>query len=170
MKATKKTTTAAKKTAKKTTKQKKPKTCKLQAKDIAEHESTEHESEELSQVSANTNQSFEHIVDTSFFYTSDKLINSLDNDVIISQIQKKYPDLSDKSTDSVIKKSIIEFLADEQFVESVLEFYSLSIFDLFKLFYKLCGAAVFKGMYLDKIRKVISDKKYASVSARRKYK
>lgn len=158
MKATKKTTTA-----KKTAKQKKPKTCKLQAEDIAEHES-----EELSQA-ASTNESFEYNVDTSFFYTNDKFINALDNDAIISQIQKKYPDLSDKSTDSVIKKNIVKFLDDEQFVESVLEFYNLSIFDLFKLFYKLYGA-VFKGMYLVKVRKVISDKKYASVHARREYK
>ena len=168
MKATKKTTTA-KKNAKKTAKQKKPKACKLQAEDIAEHENAEHESEELSQAAASTNQSFEYNVDTSFFYTSDKFINALDNEAIISQIQKKYPDLSDKSTDSVIKKNIVKFLDDEQFVESVLEFYNLTIFDLFKLFYKLYGA-VFKGMYLVKIRKVISDKKYASVPARRKHK
>jgi len=45
MKATKKTTTA-----KKTAKQKKPKACKLQAEDIAEHES-----EEQSQTAASTN-------------------------------------------------------------------------------------------------------------------
>jgi len=69
----------------------------------------------------------------------------------------------------MLKKSIVKFLDDEQFVESVLEFYSLSIFDLFKLFYKLYGA-VFKGMYLVKVRKVISGKKYASFPARRKHK
>jgi len=74
MKSTKKTTAA-----KKTAKQKKPKPCKLQAEDIAEHES-----EELSQAEASANESFEYNVDTSFFYTNDKFINALDNDAIIS--------------------------------------------------------------------------------------
>ena len=92
--------------------------------------------EEAESQTANPNSTLEYNVETSFFYTSDKFINAIDNDNILKEIQKKYPDLSEKNTDGAIKKNIIKFLDDEQFVESVLNFYNLSIFDLFKLLYK----------------------------------
>ena len=111
---------------------------------------------------------FESAVDTSFFYTSDKFINSLDNNEIIKKIQTKYPNLSIKSTDSVIKKNILHFVEDEKFVESILDYYSLNIFELFKILYSKYSP-IFKGMYLTKLRKILQNKKYADANRRTKY-
>ena len=44
----------------------------------------------------------------------------------------------------------------------------MSVFDLFKLLYKMFSS-VFKGMYLVKVRKTISGKKYANLPGRRKH-
>lgn len=60
--------------------------------------------------------SFENDIDTSFFYTNDKFINTLDNDVVISEIQKKYPELSSKNADGIIKKHLTYFLEDEEYI------------------------------------------------------
>lgn len=154
----------------KTTKAKTSKKKKVEDVNTEEFEHSEDEFDESSnkQKQQNTNAMFENSVDTSFFYTNDKFINSIDNDEIIAKIQSKYPDLSDKNTDSVIKKNIIHFIEDDAFVKLILDYYSINIFELFKLLYKMFST-VFKGMYLVKIRKILENKNYVEYSTKRKF-
>ena len=167
-KKTKVTKSTVKKTGKKTdgkkTKAEKVRTKSKQRK-LVEHAELDVLEQEEPQ---STNSQLEYNVETSFFYTSDKFINAIDNDNILKEIQKKYPELSDKNTDGAIKKSILKLLDDDKFVEQLLEYYNLSVFDLFKLLYKMFSS-VFKGMYLVKVRKTIAGKKYATLPARRKH-
>ena len=107
-------------------------------------------------------QSVESSVDTSFFYTSDKYINSLDNERIFLTIQSRYSEINANNTDSTIKKNIAFFLNDEQFVQYILDYYGLTIYDLFKLLYKQYGS-LFKGPYIKKIKKVLANKQYAKL-------
>ena len=104
-------------------------------------------------------QSFEANVETSFFYTLDKFINSLDNNVIFYDIQKKYENINLSNNDTAIKKSLALFLDDEKFVNSILKKYNITIFDLFKILYTKYNS-LFKGPYIKKIKKIITDKKY----------
>lgn len=104
-------------------------------------------------------QSFESNVETSFFYTLDKFINSLDNNSIFYDIQKKYENINLSNNDTVIKKSLALFLDDEKFVNSILKKYNITIFDLFKILYTKYNS-LFKGPYIKKIKKIITDKKY----------
>lgn len=104
-------------------------------------------------------QSFEANVETSFFYTLDKFINSLDNDVIFYDIQKKYENINLSNNDTAIKKSLALFLDDEKFVNSILKKYNITVFDLFKILYTKYNS-LFKGPYIKKIKKIITDKKY----------
>lgn len=106
--------------------------------------------------------SVEYCVETSFFYTSDKFINSLDNDSIMHTIQSKYENVHVDNTDSIIRKNIVLFLNDESFVEYILQHYNITILDLFKLLYQQFSS-LFKGPYLKKIRKTISNKRYAKL-------
>lgn len=49
----------------------------------------------------------ESTIASSFFYTSDKLINTMDNDEILQKLEDKFPGLNVKNTDIMIKKSIV---------------------------------------------------------------
>lgn len=143
---------------------------KRQKKSIAKQKLEELEQQEQEDIDATKpKNTFENDVETSFFYTNDKFINALDNETIIKEIQKKYPDLNEKNTDGIIKKNIVRFLEDEKYVNTILEFYNLTIFDLFKMLYK-SFSTIFKGMYLVKIRNAISNKKYVKLPVRRKHK
>ena len=104
-------------------------------------------------------QSFESNIETSFFYTLDKFINSLDNNSIFYDIQKKYENIDLSNNDTVIKKNLALFLDDEKFVNSILKKYNITIFDLFKILYAKYNS-LFKGPYIKKIKKIIADKKY----------
>lgn len=121
--------------------------------------------EDISENSQNQNvssSSLEYNVETRFFYTSDKFINSLDNDSIMRTIQSKYENVHVDNTDSIIRKNIVFFLNDESFVEYILQHYNITILDLFKLLYQQFSS-LFKGPYLKKIRKTISNKQYAKL-------
>lgn len=107
-----------------------------------------------------TNHSLDSNVETSFFYTNDKFINSIDNIDIIAVLLEKYPNLNSQNTDSVLRKTIIQILDDDEFIKYILNYYNMSIYDFFKVLYKQFGA-IFNGIYLKKIKKTIENKEYA---------
>lgn len=142
---------------------KKTKKVKEEPKEEFKEEIISEQTEEESDQASKTTTALESNIDTSFFYTNDKFINSIDNDDILRSIVRKYSGILDASTDSIAKKSIVNFLNDENFVLQIMNFYSINIYDLFKLIYKH-NSSIFKGPYLKKIRKTIEDKKYASIT------
>lgn len=110
--------------------------------------------------------SFEADVQHSFFYTDSKFIEQLDNTDIMAAILKRYPFLGQEQTDSVIKKNLILFLNDDKFVEYIIDYYNISIYDLFKLLYGQFGS-IFKGPFLKKVKNTIDGKKYAAATRRK---
>lgn len=97
--------------------------------------------------------------ETSFFYTNDKFINQIDNYEIFQYIQTKYPSINVENDDSVIKKQLILLLDDEDFIQNLLHYFNLTIFEFFSMMYKQFST-IFKGPYLKKIRNNIVGKKY----------
>jgi len=79
----------------------------------------------------------------------------------MASILKTYPRLSTSNTDSIIKKALIEMLNDEQFINEILEFYNINVFDLFKILHKTY-ASIFKGSFLKKLKNNIVGKSYVS--------
>lgn len=65
---------------------------------------------EESKPTAITNSEYEQSFDTSFFYTSDKSINSMDNKEMLAKIEKRFPGFNENNTDSVIKKALVQAL------------------------------------------------------------
>lgn len=118
---------------------------------------------------ANINYSYANTTETNFFYTNDKHINGLDNEQILYEIQKQYPELINSNSDKIIKKNIVFFLENELFIEKLLKFYNMSVFDLFKLLYAYFSS-IFRGTYLLKIKRIIANKNYANVISKHKTK
>lgn len=106
---------------------------------------------------------FEASVETSFFYTSDHIINAMDDEAIMRHIAAKFPNLSQNSTDGVLRKEIVAFVNDKDFVAETLKFYNLSVFDLFKLLYKNFST-IFKGPFLKKLRDELRYKRYTRIT------
>lgn len=104
--------------------------------------------------------SFESSVETSFFYTSDKILDALDDSTIISKIIVKFPNLSPDKPDPLVKKEIVAFLNDKEFICGIMSYYGLTIMDVFKLLYK-SYPSVFKGPFLKKLKKELRYKSYA---------
>lgn len=60
----------------------------------------------------------------------------------------------------MIKKGIISFLNDEDFVSYVLKYFGITLLELMNVMFKQYGS-LFKGPYLKKVRKALTNKKYA---------
>ena len=107
---------------------------------------------------------FESDVETSSFYTSDKFFNKLDDTEIFNTLCEQYPQLQSEE-DSIVKKTFIQLLNDESFVEQVLSYYNITIYDFFKLIYSQYSS-IFKGPYLKKIKSELASKRYKIQSRR----
>ena len=107
---------------------------------------------------------FESDVETSFFYTSDKFFNKLDDIEIFNTLCEQYPQLQSEE-DSTVKKTFIQLLNDELFVEQVLSYYNITIYDFFKLIYSQYSS-IFKGPYLKKVKSELASKRYKMQSRR----
>lgn len=102
---------------------------------------------------------------TSFFWTNDRFIESMDDKNIIEKIQTKYPALAPNKDEQEQKKQIVQLVNDKEFVEELFKWYSIDEFDLFKLMYQYFGN-VFKGPFLKKIKLEMRDKTYATTTNR----
>lgn len=111
-----------------------------------------------------TNQGLDSNVETSFFYTNDKFINQLDDEDFYGLIFSKYPSLlSTNSTDAILKKTLTQLLEDEKFVEYILEYNNITIYDFFKVLYRRYGA-LFNTLYNKKVKAIIENKNYAKIT------
>ena len=107
--------------------------------------------------------------ETSFFYTSDKFFNTFEDDEIIYYIQRKYPTFDfDNSSDTIMRKTIIEILNDTKFMTEVLERYNMNIYDFFKFLFRY-DQDIFKGLFFKRIKKALKYKKYAIAAKRLSY-
>ena len=98
--------------------------------------------------------------ETNFFYTSDKFINSFEDDEIIEYIQQKYPMFKDvESDDTMTRKTIIDMLNDSKFMTKLLSYYNMTIFDFIKFLFRQ-ESSLFKGQFIKRISKSLKRKKY----------
>ena len=144
------------KTKAKTTRKGKSKAARKQAQ--TQEQASESSNEQIS------SSAFESDVETSFFYTSDKFFNKLDDIEIFNTLCEQYPQLQSEE-DSTVKKTFIQLLNDELFVEQVLSYYNITIYDFFKLIYSQYSS-IFKGPYLKKVKSELASKRYKMQSRR----
>ena len=149
-------TKAKPKTKAKTTRKGKAKAARKEAQ--TQEQASESRNEQIS------SSAFESDIETSFFYTSDKFFNKLDDAEIFKTLCEKYPQLQSED-DSEIKKEFIQLLNDEQFVEQVLSYYNITVYDFFKLIYSQYSS-IFKGPYLKKVKSELASKRYKMQSRR----
>ncbi len=83
----------------------------------------------------------------------------MDDDFVLSKITEKYPDFTYDKKDSVIKQILLVFLQDNKHMNEVLEFFDMTIYDLFKIIIRKYPY-VFSGVYNNKIHKILSRRKY----------
>ena len=105
---------------------------------------------------------FNSTVDTSFFYTNDKHLNAIDDAEVINRIVAHYPDFNQKNKDTQLKKIFLQVLENEEFIEDLLDYYTLTIFDFFKIIYKNYSS-LFNTLFIKKVKDRIKNKKYARV-------
>ena len=105
-------------------------------------------------------ENFNNSVETSFFYTNDKYINSLDDNEIINRITLRYPDFNQQNKDTQLKKIFLQLLDDEEFILNTLDYYNINIYDFFKIIYKNYSA-LFNTLFIKKVREKIQNHTYA---------
>ena len=105
------------------------------------------------------NIAFESKVNTSFFCTNDRAFERIDNNEIFQYISSQYENLNQSNEDAIIKKTIIVMLNNENFISNMLDYYGITIQDIFKILYGQYSG-IFKGPYLKKIRGIVESKHY----------
>ena len=59
------------------------------------------------------------------------------------------------------------FLNDATFIEYLMEFYNLTVYDMFKILYMSYGS-IFKGPFLNKVKNQLAGKKYATITRKKR--
>lgn len=98
-----------------------------------------------------------------FFYTFDKSIEKMNDNEIFEEIIKKYSKLgSDEIGDTVLRKTILEFLNDEDFIKDLLVKFDISILDLISTLYRKLSSVFGNAMFVKKVKSTIIGKTYAT--------
>ena len=95
----------------------------------------------------------------SFYYTNDKQIKNMDDSFILAKITEKYPDLSPSKKENIIKQAIILFLVDSKHVKSILDYFDISIHELFAVLYRTYSF-IFNTCFSNRIHDIIKTKCY----------
>lgn len=122
----------------------------------------EAEEQETVRESASARAAAEHPA-SDFFYSDEKWVSAFEDEEIISLIQEKYPAFANKkSDDQVLRKTIIYILNDSEFMEEILDRYSMNVYEFFKFLYRT-EPTLFKGQFVTRIQRALKDKSYANV-------
>ena len=105
---------------------------------------------------------FNNTVENSFFYTSDKKINSIDDIEIMRKLLSKYPDFNQQNKDTMLRKIFLNMLDDIKFIQSILKYYNLTIHEFFKIVYKQYPS-LFNALFINKVKSSLAKNKYADI-------
>ena len=94
------------------------------------------------------------------FYSSETLYKYIDDDDIIKDIEDRYEAFNKTTTDSVLRKTFIELLNNEDFVSKILEKYAISIRELICIVYRKYSSMFSRPSYAKNIITAITDKSY----------
>jgi hypothetical protein len=111
---------------------------------------------------------FESTSEMSFFCTQDKTLKNYDNAEVISFIVSKFPGMKDSNPDPMIKKSMLEMFDSKDFINELLEYYNITIYDLFKILYDIYSS-VFRGQFIKKIKNKMRYRDYAKITRQKRY-
>lgn len=95
----------------------------------------------------------------SFYYTNDKQIRRMDDEFILAKITEKYPDFSPNKKETILKQSFIIFLKDSRHVKYILDYFNISIYDLFTVVYR-SYSFIFNTCFTNKVHNLIKNKCY----------
>lgn len=96
-----------------------------------------------------------------FFYTNDKFITRFEDDNILEYLKEHYPlFMKDPLDFQTQKKQILDMLQNAQFMEDLLNYYDMNIYEFFKFLFRL-EPDLFKGSFLKRVQKAMRYKKYA---------
>lgn len=104
--------------------------------------------------------SMQSAVDMSFFYTSDKALDAMDDNDILDEIIQKYPKFGAENLDKEIKAAFIQVLNDKDLMIHILDYYNINIYEFFTIVFKKY-APLFKGAYVKKVKQSLRYKSYA---------
>lgn len=117
--------------------------------------------EDIIQKNNESYQVLETSIGSNFFVNNDEMFDAIDNPEILKFIIKEYPSLHQNSSDTIIKKTLLQLLNNEDFMLVVLERYNMNIFDFFKILFK-CYSSIFKTSFLKSLKQHVYNKKYVN--------
>ena len=96
-----------------------------------------------------------------FFYTNDKFINRFEDPDILQYLKSYYPlFMKDPSDFQTQKKQILDMLQNATFMDQLLSYYDINIYEFFKFLFRL-EPDLFKGSFLKRVQKAMRYKQYA---------
>lgn len=96
----------------------------------------------------------------SIFYTFDDIIDTMDDDKIITDILSKYPLFIPDTTVLILKKLFLEILSDEKFITFILKKYHLTLNELFAIIFRQFPGTFETSGFIKKIRQTVETKSY----------
>jgi len=112
----------------------------------------------MSQQSENVSEQIYEFLENQSAYAPS--FNFIDDAPILKTVLGKYPEFSVGKEDKVLRKIFLDMLADSNFTAWLLDYYSMGIDTFVKVIFRNYGDIFSSAIFLKKVRKIISEKKY----------
>jgi hypothetical protein len=95
-----------------------------------------------------------------FFYTNEKQIKRMDDDIILSKIVEKYPDFVPDNDENTLKQTLSVIVNDSKLITEVVEYFGINALELFSIIYRKYSF-IFNKCFITKIHNIAKCKAYA---------
>jgi hypothetical protein len=96
-----------------------------------------------------------------FFYTFEKSLKKMDDDELFAELVKKHENLEKVEDDALLRKEILDILENEEYVNSLLEKFSMTILDFISALYRKLGTVFANASFIRKLKVTMVGKSYA---------
>ena len=95
-----------------------------------------------------------------FFYTNEKQIKRMDDDIILSKIIEKYPDFVPENDENTLKQILPVIVNDSKLITDVVEYFGINTLELFSIIYRRYSF-IFNKCFTTKLHNIAKCKAYA---------
>lgn len=101
-----------------------------------------------------------------FFYTADKHIKKMDDELIISKIIERYPDFADKDNENLLKQVLVAIAYDTRFINSLSKELEFTPIELFGAVYRKYSF-LFTSCFTTRIHNIVKNRSYGKNTGRK---
>lgn len=97
-----------------------------------------------------------------FFYTNDRRIKRMDDELVVAKLAERYPDLLERDNENLCRLAFHAMATDTKFINEVTKFLGMTAVELFAVVYRT-HTFLFNSCFVAKIHKIVKRRSYGRI-------